>query len=176
MQHEVDVNGRSRRVNIHRVDGRFAVTVDGREWTVDAARVGAHTLSLLIESPGRVDSTSRSYQVSLAPDAGAGGLVVRVGDTPVRVSLNNRRGWGRKDDGSQPGGGPQRIVAPMPGRITRVLVKKGQPVQLRQPIIVIEAMKMENELRAAADGTLAEIHVQDGQSVEAGALLAVIHR
>jgi biotin carboxyl carrier protein len=173
--HEIDVNGRSRRVDIHRAEGRFAVSVDGRAWTVDATRVNAHTLSLLIESPGRDGSTSRSYEVSLAPDAAAGGLVVGVGDTPVRVSLNHRRGWGRRDDGTQAGDGPQRIVAPMPGRIARILVKKGEPVQPRQPIIVIEAMKMENELRAAADGTLAEIHVQDGQSVEAGALLAVVH-
>ena len=59
---------------------------------------------------------------------------------------------------------------------SQITVKKGEPVQTRQPVIVIEAMKMENELRALVDGTLAEIHVQDGQSVEAGALLAVIHR
>jgi biotin carboxyl carrier protein len=64
----------------------------------------------------------------------------------------------------------------MPGRISRVLVRKGDPVRARQPVVVIEAMKMENELRALADGILAEIHVQDGQSVDAGALLAVIHR
>jgi biotin carboxyl carrier protein len=177
VQYEVDVNGRPRRVNVHRADGRFVVSIDGREWTVDAARVGAHTLSLLIESPARDGSATRSYQVSLGPDGGAaGGLVARVGDTPVRVSINSRRGWGRKDDAGMAGGGPQRIVAPMPGKVTRVLVKKGETVQPRQPIIVIEAMKMENELRAAADGTLAEIHVQDGQSVEAGALLAIIHR
>ena len=58
----------------------------------------------------------------------------------------------------------------MPGKIVRVLVKKGEAVRARQSVVVIEAMKMENELRAARDGTLAEIHVRDGQSVEAGAL------
>jgi biotin carboxyl carrier protein len=64
----------------------------------------------------------------------------------------------------------------MPGKVVRVLVKKGEAVRARQSVVVIEAMKMENELRAAGDGTMAEIHVRDGQSVEAGALLAVIHR
>jgi biotin carboxyl carrier protein len=176
VQYEIDVNGRSRRVTIRRVDSCFVVSVDGREWTVDSTRVGAHSISLLIETPAGGQLLSRSYQVSLAPDAASGGQVVRVGDTPVKVSVNGRRGWGKKEDGSQSGGGPQRIVAPMPGKIARVLVKRGEPVQSRQPIIVIEAMKMENELRAVTDGTLAEIHVQDGQSVEAGALLAVIHR
>jgi len=69
-----------------------------------------------------------------------------------------------------------RIVAPMPGKIVRVLVRTGEAVRARQPLVVIEAMKMENELRAAGSGTVAEIQVTDGQSVEAGALLAVIHR
>jgi biotin carboxyl carrier protein len=57
-----------------------------------------------------------------------------------------------------------------------VLARQGLAVLARQPVVVIEAMKMENELRAAGDGTIAEVHVRDGESVEAGALLAVIHR
>ena len=64
----------------------------------------------------------------------------------------------------------------MPGKIVRVLVRTGEAVQARQPLIVIEAMKMENELRADGIGTVAEILVKEGQSVEAGALLAVVHR
>ena len=72
------------------------------------------------------------------------------------------------------GTGPQRIAAPMPGKVVRVLVKTGDAVAARQPLVVVEAMKMENELRAGRDGTIAEIHAQEGQSVEAGALLVVI--
>jgi biotin carboxyl carrier protein len=62
----------------------------------------------------------------------------------------------------------------MPGKIVRVLVKPNDPVRVRQPLVVVEAMKMENELRAQRDGTVAEIHVRQGASVEAGALLVVI--
>jgi biotin carboxyl carrier protein len=62
----------------------------------------------------------------------------------------------------------------MPGKVVRVLVQAGQAVRARQPIVVIEAMKMENELRAGHDGTVTELQARDGQSVEAGALLAVI--
>ena len=94
----------------------------------------------------------------------------------MAVSFNGRRRRGRTSEGSEAGSGPQRLAAPMPGKIVRVLVKQGEAVTARQPLVVIEAMKMENELRAASDGLVAEIHVQDGQSVEAGALLAVIHR
>jgi biotin carboxyl carrier protein len=62
----------------------------------------------------------------------------------------------------------------MPGKIVRVLVSTGETVQARQPLVVVEAMKMENELRAARTGTVAEIHVKEGASVDAGALLIEI--
>ena len=62
----------------------------------------------------------------------------------------------------------------MPGKIVRVLVKPGDAVQVRQPLVVVEAMKMENEIRAGRDGTVGEVHAQEGASVEAGTLLVVI--
>jgi biotin carboxyl carrier protein len=115
-----------------------------------------------------------SKEVSLAANAATGQLEVHVGATPVTVTLNGRRRWGRKDDAGGSGSGPQRLSAPMPGKIVRVLVKKGDVVTARQPVVVVEAMKMENELRASRDGTVAEIQVSEGMSVEAGALLLVI--
>ena len=173
LQYEVEINGRLRQVTVHRVDGRFVVAIDRREWMLDASRIDAHTWSLLIDDQ---DLRTCSHEVTLAPDAHSGALNVRVGWASVAVSVNGRRRLGRKAEGVQAGGsGPLRVVAPMPGKIVRVLVKTGEAVRARQPLIVIEAMKMENELRAAGDGTVAEIQVRDGQSVEAGALLAVIH-
>jgi biotin carboxyl carrier protein len=62
----------------------------------------------------------------------------------------------------------------MPGKVVRVLVKAGDRVAARQPVVVVEAMKMENELRASREGTVAEVHVREGMSVDAGALLVVI--
>jgi biotin carboxyl carrier protein len=103
-----------------------------------------------------------------------GQLAVAVGAVPLMVTLNGRRKWGRKDEAATTDGGPQRIVAPMPGKIVRVLVTVREVVKRRQPLVVMEAMKMENELRASADGAVAELHVQEGQSVDAGTLLAVI--
>lgn len=165
MQYEVEVDGRTLPVHIRRLDGHYLVTVDGREWAVDAARVDGHTLSLLINGA--------SHEVTIAPDRASGQLIVGVGGVPVVAALNSRRRWGRKDDGAG-GGGPQRIVAPMPGKVARVLVTPGTAVVPRQPLIVIEAMKMENELRASREGKVAEIHVQEGQSVDAGVLLLVV--
>jgi len=62
----------------------------------------------------------------------------------------------------------------MPGKLVRVLVRPGDTVVARQPVVVVEAMKMENELRATRAGTVADVHAREGQSVEAGALLLVI--
>jgi biotin carboxyl carrier protein len=62
----------------------------------------------------------------------------------------------------------------MPGKVVRVLVAAGDAVRARQPIVVVEAMKMENELRADRDGVVSDIHTREGALVEAGALLIVI--
>jgi biotin carboxyl carrier protein len=165
VQYEVEINGRLVNVNVHRIDGRFLVSVDGRESTVDAARIDAHTLSLVIGLS--------SQEVTIAADPVSGGLAVTVGAVPLSVTPNGRRRWGRKEDAGS-GRGPQRLVAPMPGKIVRILAKAGETVQRRQPLVVIEAMKMENELRATADGVVTELLVQEGHSVDAGALLLVI--
>jgi biotin carboxyl carrier protein len=117
---------------------------------------------------------SKAYEVSVVADAASGQHVVHVGTVPVAVTLNGRRRWGRKEEHGAAGAGPQRLVAPMPGKVVRVLAKVGDRVAARQPVVVVEAMKMENELRASREGTVAEIHAREGMSVDAGALLIVI--
>jgi biotin carboxyl carrier protein len=164
MQYEVEVGGRRRQVTVTRVGDRFAVSVDGTTKHVDVARVDAQTLSLMVDSLWPAD-------VSITPEPG-GQLTVTVGGTPIPVALNGRRHWGR--DEGRAASGPQRIAAPMPGKIVRVLVNAGDTVGARQPVVVVEAMKMENELRAGREGIVAEVHVREGMSVEAGALLVVI--
>ena len=172
MRYEVEIDGRLRQVSIRRAHDRFVVMVDGRERTVDAARVDAHTWSLLIEQEG--GRRTSSHEVSIIPGPVSDRFAVHVGSAPLTLSLNGRRRWGRKDEGGQPGSGPQWAVAPMPGKVVRVLVRPGEAVHARQPLVVIEAMKMENEISATHDGTVAEIKVRDGQSVDAGTLLVVI--
>jgi biotin carboxyl carrier protein len=117
---------------------------------------------------------SASEEVTVSPDAATRQLAVRVGPMRVLVGVNNRRRPGRAGDAGADGTGPQRLVAPMPGKVVRVLVKPGDAVRARQPLVVVEAMKMENELRAGRDGTVAEVHAREGLSVDAGALLVVI--
>jgi biotin carboxyl carrier protein len=171
LQYEVEVGGRRLRVSVAREGSGFAVTVDGRTWRVDAARIDAHTLSLVLD--GGVPIGPQSREVVVATEPATAQLAVSIGTIAIPVSLNGRRS-GRRDEGRASGSGPQRIAAPMPGKIVRVLVAPGEAVRARQPVVVVEAMKMENELRAGRDGVVAEVPAREGMSVEAGALLVVI--
>jgi biotin carboxyl carrier protein len=153
------------------------------EVRLKADTTGGSVVSGFSRTPGEADRTpsavSRfgrtfSHDVTVAGDVVSGQMNVHIGAVVVPVTLNGRRHSGRKEEGGHSGSGPQRLLAPMPGKVVRVLVNKGDPVRARQPLAVIEAMKMENELRAGRDGVVAELPVSPGQSVEAGTLIAVI--
>jgi biotin carboxyl carrier protein len=167
MQYEVEVGGRRRQVMVTRAGDRFAVTIDGTTRLVDVARIDAHSLSLIVDSVWPAD-------INVTPDGAHGHLTVHVDGVPVAATLNSRRRWGRADDSPDAASAPQRLTAPMPGKVARVLVSVGDEVHARQPVVVVEAMKMENELRAGRAGTVAAVHVREGMSVEAGAPLIVI--
>ena len=105
-----------------------------------------------------------------------GVTIVRINGEACRPGRSTRgRGSGAGNAMRQRAGeGRRAIVAPMPGRVVKVLVERGQAVAARQGVIVVEAMKMENELRAPRAGTVSEVLVSEGMSVEAHATLVVI--
>lgn len=169
MTFEVEVNGRSRSVSIERLrTGHFKVTVDGTPTLVDAARIGDFGLSLLFPDDGHT-----SGAVQLAPTANAGERLAVWQGVAVPVMLNGRR-HGSSAAGTGTPHGEQKVTAPMPGRVVRVLVAEGDQVEARQPVVVIEAMKMENELRSPVTGRVREVSAAPGASVEAGRVLVVI--
>jgi biotin carboxyl carrier protein len=138
--------------------------VDGHARHVDVASTGK-SWSLLIGA--------RSYEIAFVEQPG-GAMMVHVNGQPVGVSLGRAGRTGRTPSGTALQAGPQRVVAPMPGRIIKVLVKTGDPVTARQGLVVVEAMKMENELRSPRAGTVAEVRVTEGMSVEANTVLVVV--
>jgi biotin carboxyl carrier protein len=108
--------------------------------------------------------------VSKRPGDGAGiasPYWVVVGPRRYLVELRDPRRW-RRAGSSFEVEGPQEIVAPMPGRIVRVLVNEGQDVERGQGLLVIEAMKMQNELRALRAGRVERIYIKEGSGVESG--------
>ncbi len=166
MQYEIEVGGRTRHVSVAREGATFAVTVDGRTRHVDVARIDAHTLSLILDDVWPADAV-----LVASPTNGHLTVSVRGASVPVVLNGRLRSGGGAEQRGTK---GSDRLVAPMPGKVVRVLVKAGERVSARQPLVVVEAMKMENELRAGREGTVAEVRAREGQSVDAGALLVVI--
>jgi biotin carboxyl carrier protein len=169
---DVVAGGRVHRVVIEPAGepARYRVRVDDDEAViVEASVVGmpnaATTWSLRDVATGVVTTAA----VALGP-SGDGEAVVRGHAVPV--ALANRRRRSRAMLGA--GNGAQRIVAPMPGKVLKLLVAVGDAVQPRQGVVVVEAMKMENELTATRAGIVTEIAVGEGASVEAGRLLIVV--
>lgn len=167
MKFDVEVAGRTSSVLVERLveTGAFRVVVDGRVHEVEA-RPTDLGLSLLFQAGGR------SIDAAATPHNGGEWLVqLPHVDVPVVVDRQRHARGGRRMAG---GAGHQRVTAPMPGRVLRVLVKAGDIVEHRQGLVVVEAMKMENELTAPRAGTVTEVAVTEGISVEAGRLLVVI--
>ncbi len=174
MTFEVAAGNGVRSVTISRKGALLHVVIGDRTHVVDARRVGDLALSLLVQ-PQDASRPTRSVDVALAAQRTAGDFDVHVAGRTIPVQVRVAGGFGRqKKAGAAQGTGPQRIVAPMPGKIVRVLVKAGDQVTARQGLVVVEAMKMENELRAARDGRVREVSVVEGQSVDAGANLLVV--
>lgn len=185
---DVEVGGRRRRVAVRRDGNGWVVVLDGRKLYVDVEASKRRWSLLVREAPeqpnaavGAADASAAprmghltgSYDVALEPLRN-GERIVRVDGhrVPVRVedprSLFSRRGRHAAASGSG------RVTAPMPGRVVKVLVRPGDAVAAGQPLVVVEAMKMENELRAPRDGTVSEVRAKEGTSIEANAVLIAL--
>ena len=119
---------------------------------------------------------SRSVDAAFATQPVAGDFDVHLDGRTIPVQIRPAGSFGRqkKDGAGAAGTGPQRVTSPMPGKVVRILVKPGDEVKARQGLVVVEAMKMENELRAARDGRVREVAVAEGQSVDAGTVLLIV--
>jgi len=174
MTFEIAVGNGVRTVSVTRKGSLLQVALDGRTVIVDARRVSEMELSLLVTSEGGTAPT-QSVDAALAAHRIAGDFDVHLAGRTIPVQVRQAGGFGRQKNAiAATGTGPQRITAPMPGKIVRVLVKAGDDVKARQGLVVVEAMKMENELRAARDGRVRDVSVVEGQSVDAGAMLLVV--
>jgi biotin carboxyl carrier protein len=169
MYFQLEVGGRVRRLRVERRNGHYEVDVDHRAFVVDARQITRDTVSMLV---GEGDGPVRSVDATVAPRSGSGTLEISLAGHLVPASPLSRFGAKAADEAS--GTGPQQVLAPMPGKVVHVLVAAGDLVEPRQGLVVIEAMKMENELRAARAGRVRSVRVAEGQSVEAGALLVTV--
>jgi biotin carboxyl carrier protein len=175
MMFEVEIGDRIRAVAVVRKGGLLHVDLDGRTHVVDARRVSDSIISMLVQDEG-ASTPSRSVDAAFATKLTAGDIDVYLDGRTIPVQIRPAGSFGRqkKAGGATASSGPQRILAPMPGKVVRVLVKAGDEVKARQGLVVVEAMKMENELKAARDGRVRDVAVAEGQSVDAGAVLLIV--
>jgi biotin carboxyl carrier protein len=179
---EVETGRRRRTIEIRRSGNGWTVAVDGRPMAVDFAQAGERW-SMLVQG-GDLDagaehstdsngSRGASYEIAIERQ-GQGRLLVHVDGhvVPVTVLAPGKRR--SASGGAASSAGPAAIVAPMPGRVVKVLVVPGDIVTAGQGLVVVEAMKMENELRAPRGGTVTEVRAREGAPVDANAVLVVI--
>ncbi len=146
-------------------EGRFRVKVDAEVYDVDARRPASGVISLLIGGA--------SYLVDVAQEEGRFRVDVRGESYRIGMEEETRNRL-RTLGGDRGGVGGHVLVAPMPGKVVHVAVSEGQSVKAGDGLVVIEAMKMENEFKSAVTGTVKEVRVQAGQAVNPGDVLVVI--
>jgi biotin carboxyl carrier protein len=141
-----------------------AIRMGERSFDIDLRRVGPCSFSVLIGN--------RSFDFDVTPEGDE--LIVSSRAGAWRVNLiDERRRAARAASGRQLSGRIE-LKAMMPGRVVNLLVKPGEQIELEQGVLTVEAMKMENEIRAPKAGRVAEIRVAAGQTVEKGEVLAII--
>ncbi len=160
MTYEITIDGTTRQVEVVRgKDGRYAVTFDGELHAVDLLRPTPEAYQMLIDG--------ESWEAGCV--ATKDGFLVDVMGVATDVTVVDPRRRSLKLGGGAASG---VLSAQMPGRVVRLMVTPGTPVKKGQALLVLEAMKMENEIKSPSDGTLAEVYVTEGQAVETGAKLA----
>lgn len=170
MLFEIEVNGRTRRVTVERTADRphaYRIAVDGDSHDVDAVALEAGRWSLILPGEG-----GRSVSAGVEERPG-GEFEIHLPHITMSASVDAGRRRRRGEDTASETG-EIRVASPMPGKVLRVLVAVGQDVTARQPLVVVEAMKMENEMSSPRAGRVKDILVTEGLSVEAGRLLVIV--
>ena len=160
----VTADGRDRTVVVEGPlpDGRFRVTIDGQTREVDAKAIRPGTWSLVLDGDSFVVDLDKR-RAGIAASVGASEAMLQVED-----ALHRRLATAASPRGAARG---ETIRAPIAGKVVKVLVAVGDTVAPGSPVIVLEAMKMENELVSERGGTVSQVAKQAGQAVDTGDLL-----
>jgi len=153
------------RVTVREVGvARYAITIDGQEHLVDAHQVHSSVWSVLYGVTSfevDVQGKDEEYEVLIDGDC-------------YKFSLMNEQRKALLRAGGKGAAGKAMVTSPMPGKVVKLLVSEGEEVKANQGVIVVEAMKMENELKSAVAGKVQEIFVKEGEVVESGTKLLLV--
>ena len=165
MKYEVLIDGHPHQVELERADKGYACIVDGESFALDVAMTARDVLSIIHN--GRNYEAKREYSL-------LGETHVIMGSERFLAEVRDPRSLRSRRAAAGAEAGPAKILAPMPGKIVRVLVAEGDPVEAGQGILVVEAMKMQNELKAPRAGRVTSVAVKTGDGVNAGTVLATV--
>jgi biotin carboxyl carrier protein len=167
MKFEIQLEGggekKKRLVELERDGAGYRILLDGRQVDADVVQVAPYTISILLNG--------QSYEVHVS-DSIDGRLKLQSGPHEFAAEVVDPRAWRGRRHGSLEAEGRQQIVAPMPGKVIRILVQAGDTVEAKQGLAVIEAMKMQNEIRSPKRGKIERVLVKEGQNVGSGEVLA----
>jgi biotin carboxyl carrier protein len=163
MIYEITIGEKTYRVELFRAGPGWRCKLEGKELPIDVIFPQPGLLSILLDG--------KSYEVR--QESSAGESIIVVGHERFTAILRDPRSYRsrRSRDGGQ---GIKKISAPMPGKVVRVLAPAGTEVEVGQAVLVIEAMKMQNELKAPKKGKVTRLNVDEGEAVEAGQILAEV--
>lgn len=164
MKLAIEIGGNTRNVELVHAGGRIRCSIDGRAVEADAVEVAAGVYSILM---GGESLEARVETIGAA-------LKVTVGGREYAAKVEDPRQWRRRGGGAMEAEGRQQVLAPMPGKIVRVLVADGTTVTAGQGLLVIEAMKMQNEVKSPKSGVVERMMVKEGQTVNAGEAVAIV--
>ena len=163
MTYDVLIDGQHHRLELSRSEGVWSCRLDGQEIEVDAVLARPDVLSLRIGS--------RAYEVKC--ERVAGEVYVWVGSARFAAEVRDPRSLRSRartfDDHGQ-----RKLTAPMPGKVVRVLARVGAEVEQGAGVLVVEAMKMQNEIKSPKKGKIQKILVGEGAAVNAGDVLAIV--
>jgi len=166
MIYDVTIDGTTFRLdlNLDRATGRWRCLVNGRKVELDAVLPLPDVLSILIEG--------KAWQVRR--ERLASSLQIWVGDQSYAAEVSDPRSLRNRKARGDAGKGPRHLVAPMPGKVVRFLVEENAAVEAGQGVVVVEAMKMQNEIKSPKKGIVKRLGVKEAGAVNAGDLLLVV--
>jgi biotin carboxyl carrier protein len=162
LKYEVLLAGKTRIVEFTQRNGAWKISLDGTPLDANAVEVAPNIFSVLLNSV--------SHQIRIAPRPD-GTLTLHTGLAEYQAEVTDPRSWRGRRHGAVEAEGRQQITAPMPGKVVRLLVKQGDSVEAGQGLLVVEAMKMQNEIRSPKSGKIEKLVAKEGQPVNAGEVL-----
>ena len=165
MKFQIQISGQTRSVELLRHADQWQISLDNKLTGADAVEIATNIFSILLDG--------QSHEIRVAPNPD-GTLTLHDGPREFKAEVADPRAWRGGKHGAVVAEGRQQIVAPMPGKVIRLLVKPGDKVEAGQGLLVVEAMKMQNEVKSPKTGTVEKLQAKEGQAVNAGDVLAWI--